>query len=101
MNHITIDFEHTVGPVKRMHAVNNAQSVPFDFYGGLDRLAEATVPYSRLHDTGYYSSVSHLVDIQEVFPDFDSKRIIRSLFSDKCMRWVSNALAKPMKKSFS
>ncbi len=72
MNYITIDFEHTVGPVKRMHAVNNAQSVPFDFYGGLDRLVEANVPYSRLHDTGYYSSVSHLVDIQEVFPDFDA-----------------------------
>ena len=72
MNTIFVDFNSSLGKVKRMHAVNNVQTVPYDFYGGLDRLAEAHVPYSRLHDTGYYSAVSPLVDIADVFPDFDA-----------------------------
>ncbi len=69
---ISIDFARSLGKIKPMHAVNNAQTVPYDFCNGLDRLAEANVPYSRLHDTGYYSSISPLVDIAKIFPDFDA-----------------------------
>ena len=69
---INIDCEKTTGKIKPMHAVNNVQSVPLDPYGGLDRLAEANVPFSHLHDTGYYTSIPRLVDIKDVFPHFDA-----------------------------
>ena len=72
MNRVSIDFEARVGEVKRMHAVNNVQSFPHDFYGGLDRLAEAYVPYARMHDTGGAFGGSRYVDVANVFPDFDA-----------------------------
>ena len=72
MNHITIDFDRSVGAVKRMHAVNNVRYVPIDTLGGLERLAEANIPYSRLHDTGGLFGGSRYVDIVNVFPNFDA-----------------------------
>ena len=72
MDKISIDFNESVGKVKRMHAVNNVQTQPYDFYGGLDRLSKANVPYSRLHDTDMYCSNSPCVDIAVVFPNFDA-----------------------------
>lgn len=72
MSDVSIDFNSSLGRIKRMHAVNNVQSLPFDFYGGLDRLAEANVPYSRLHDTGGLFGGSRYVDIANIFPDFDA-----------------------------
>lgn len=72
MNQLHVDFEKTCGPVKRMHAVNNVQSVPYDTYGGLDRLAEAHVPYARLHDTGGRYGGSCYVDIANIFRDFEA-----------------------------
>ncbi len=72
MNQAVVNFDRIVGPVKRMHAVNNVQTFPYDFYGGLDRLAEAHVPYARLHDTGGAFGGAHYVDIANVFPDFDA-----------------------------
>ncbi|MBR2354396.1 MAG: hypothetical protein IKA76_07855 [Clostridia bacterium] len=72
MDHILIDFEKTVGMVKPMHAVNNVQSLPYDFYGGLDRMSEAYIPYARLHDTGGPYGGGCYVDIANVFPNFDA-----------------------------
>lgn len=72
MNTVHIDFNKSVCKVKPMHAVNNVQSVPYDFYGGLKRLAEANVPYSRLHDTGGSFGGSHYVDVANIFTDFDA-----------------------------
>ena len=72
MNRIEIDFTHSAGAVKRMHAVNNVQTQPYDFYGGLDRLAEAHVPYARLHDTGGPYGGGCYVDIANVFRNFDA-----------------------------
>ena len=72
MNSVFIDFEKSVGKVKPMHAVNNVQSMPYDFYGGLDRLAEAHVPYARLHDTGGAYGGGCYVDIANVFRNFDA-----------------------------
>lgn len=69
---ISIDFDRSLGKIKPMHAINNVQTVPYDFYGGLDLLAKANIPYARLHDTGYYSSITPLVDIDDVFPNFDA-----------------------------
>ena len=72
MDQILIDFHSPAGTVKPMHAVNNVQTVPYDFYGGLDLLAQANIPYARLHDTGYYSSITPLVDTAAIFPHFDA-----------------------------
>ena len=72
MSSISVDFTHALGKIKPMHAVNNVQTVPYDFYGGLDLLAKANIPYARLHDTGYYSSITPLVDTADIFPNFDA-----------------------------
>lgn len=69
---ISIDFSHSLGKIKPMHAINNVQTVPYDFYGGLDLLAKANVPYARLHDTGGAYGGARYVDIANVFPNFDA-----------------------------
>ena len=72
MSTILIDFNTSLGRVKPMHAVNNVQSAPYDPFGGLDKLAAAHVPYSRLHDTGGAFGGARFVDIANVFPSFDA-----------------------------
>ena len=72
MSTILIDFDKTLGRVKPMHAVNNTQSAPYDPHGGLDKLAAAHVPYSRLHDTGGAFGGARFVDIANVFLSFDA-----------------------------
>ena len=69
---ISIDFAQLSGKIKPMHAVNNVQTVPYDIYGGLDKLAKANVPYARLHDTGGAYGGARYVDIANVFPNFDA-----------------------------
>ena len=71
MSNILVDFNTKVGKIKPMHAVNNVQTVPF-CHGDIDYLANAHVPYSRLHDTGGCFGGAHYVDIGNIFPNFDA-----------------------------
>ncbi len=65
------DFATPVGKMKPMHAINNAPFV----WANCDLfpyLAEAGIPYARLHDTGGMFGGGVYVDIDNVFPHFDA-----------------------------
>ena len=70
---VKVDFSKGVRPMKPMHAVGQPLLGLRD-YQLFRYLKEAGVPYARLHDIG--SSVPHcryhMVDIPNVFPDFDA-----------------------------
>ena len=73
MSNITLtpDYANHTGCMKPMHSINNA---PFT-WANCDMfpyLAEAGIPYSRLHDTGGMFGGGIYVDIDNVFPNFDA-----------------------------
>lgn len=70
MNTIRIDFSAVTGKIKPMHALNNPPTVPGDTAGLYARIAEANVPYARLHDTGGAFGGARYVDVANIFPDF-------------------------------
>ncbi len=71
MKHVTVNFNNTVGKIKPHHAINNAP-----ISGTSDRLfhylKDASIPYSRLHDTGGAYGNFCFVDIENIFRDFDA-----------------------------
>ena len=71
---VKVDFTREAGRVKPMHAVGQPPVLGPRDYQLFRYLKEAGIPYSRLHDIG--SSVpqarAHMVDIPNVFPDFDA-----------------------------
>lgn len=68
---ICVDFSKKTGKIKPFHAVNNAP-----LYGLNNKLfhylADAGVPYSRLHDTGGSYGGGVYVDIENIFRVFDA-----------------------------
>lgn len=69
---ISVCQNQATGRIKPMHAINNAPTLPFDFYGLYDRYTEARIPYARLHDTGGSFGGAHYVDIENIFPNPDA-----------------------------
>lgn len=100
MSNITIDFDASIGKIKRMHAVNNVQSAPTDSFGGLDLLAAANVPYSRLHDTGGAFGGSRFVDVPNIFPNFGADENDPAsydfCFTDVLLSGMNNKGIKPL-----
>ena len=75
MTNVKIDFNHTIGVIKPMHAVNNgpieASQVEQSRGNSIDYQA-AGFAYARTHDSttcGHYGG-PHAVDIIAIFPDF-------------------------------
>ncbi len=68
---VTADFGRVVGPIKPMHAINNA---PFRYtnYTLLKDVTAAGIPYSRLHDTGGRYGGGVYVDVPNIFRDFSA-----------------------------
>ena len=66
MAKITLDFTKIEKPMKPLHGVGQP---PRDGISDelFHYLTEAGIPYSRLHDVA-----NHMVDIPEVFPNFDA-----------------------------
>ena len=69
MKSIKIDFSNITGPIKPLHGVNNAPE-PDCEEGYRNVLANAGIPYVRLHDMGGHYAAARYVDIANVFPDF-------------------------------
>ncbi len=75
MGTVHVNFDRTVGKIKPMHAVGQPP-----FTGGFCKLdftpmqilADAHVPYSRLHDVGGPFGGNRYVDIPNIFRDFDA-----------------------------
>lgn len=72
---VQVNFDHTVGRIKPMHAVGQPP-----FTGGFCKLdftpmqilTDAHIPYSRLHDVGGPFGGNRYVDIPNIFRDFDA-----------------------------
>ena len=65
----SIDFTKINGRIKPLHGVNNAPE-PDCEAGYRDVLANAGIPFVRLHDMGGHYAAARYVDIANVFPDF-------------------------------
>jgi len=65
----SIDFTQTEGRIKPLHGINNS---PVKYNGELPELKDAGIPYVRLHDAGGPFGGTYLVDIPNIFPDFDA-----------------------------
>lgn len=80
MAQIKVDFLHTVGAIKPMHAVNNgpvAKSPNPNSWGGRSNMNEyraAGIPFARNHDASFYDSYGneHTVDVHAIFPRFEA-----------------------------
>ncbi len=68
---VTVDAAKTAGPVRAMHAVGQP---PFPHMDGgyMHYLAEAHIPYARLHDVGGPFGGYMYVDIPNIFRDFSA-----------------------------
>lgn len=67
---VTVDPSAIVGPVKPMNAVNNGPAYDSELQQQDFRILQ--IPYSRTHDACLGECYGeHLVDISEIFPDFD------------------------------
>jgi len=69
MSSIKANFAKTTGRIKPLHGINNT---PVVYDGRLPELTAAGIPYVRLHDTGGAFGGTHLVDVPNIFRDFDA-----------------------------
>ena len=69
MEKVIVDFTRREGAVKPLHGINNS---PVVYNGKLPELLDAGIPYVRLHDAGGAFGGTYLVDIPNLFPDFDA-----------------------------
>ena len=91
MSLINVNFEHTVGKIKPMHATNNGPvgninnfNVGWDVSEGkhdghvigenIYEFSVAGIPYARTHDASFHPSygLEHTVDVAFIFPSFDA-----------------------------
>lgn len=72
MKQLTMDFSAPCGKVKPMHGVNNAPIIGYYGYQHMHYMAEAGIPFCRLHDTGGYFGGGHFVDVENIFPNMDT-----------------------------
>lgn len=67
---VTVDPSSILGPIKPMNAVNNGPAYDSELQQQDFRILQ--IPYSRTHDACLGECYGeHLVDISEIFPDFD------------------------------
>ena len=73
---IHIDFSKTVGPIKRMHCVNNGpmKRKTDQINDNYDTYKALKIPFARNHDASFSSEYggSHTVDVCNIFPDFNA-----------------------------
>lgn len=67
-----LDFSVTTGPVKPVNSVGQPPLKGYTDASMFHWLTEAGVKYSRLHDVGGRFGGGVLVDVPNVFPDFDA-----------------------------
>lgn len=71
MAEIKVDFRKIKGNIKPMHGVGQPPFYGTDF-SMFRYLAQAGIPFSRLHDTGGYLGGGRYVDIPNLFRNFDA-----------------------------
>ena len=71
MAKISVDFSRTIGRIKPVNGVGQPPFLGVDF-SMVDYLAEANIPYSRLHDVGGHFGGNRFVDVPNIFSNFDA-----------------------------
>ncbi len=93
-----IDYARPLRTVKPMHGINNGPMHWANFQL-FHYLAEAGIPYSRLHDTGGAFGGGIYVDVANLFPNFDADPTDPAsydfLFNDALLCALCEAGAKP------
>ncbi len=92
MNKILIDYSNTIGPIKRMNAVNNGPVLelhrenPFSMRNNLESYKALNIPYARLHDTPFFADYGgdHTVDVHLIFRDFEADPYDESNYDFAC-----------------
>lgn len=104
MNEIKFDFSKVKGKVKPMHAVNNGpvHKENDQARSNLKYFAEAGIPYARNHDASFCSSYGgpHIVDINEVFPNFDADPYLEESYDFTLTDIYSKTIEKSGAKVF-
>ena len=97
---VTVDPSVIKGPIKPMNAVNNGPNIA-EGSQQIEDFRILNIPFSRTHDSnidGYYGY--HLVDISDVFPDFDKDPNKESSYdfreTDLYIKTILNSGAKVM-----
>lgn len=97
---VTVDPSVIKGPIKPMNAVNNGPNIA-EGTQQIEDFRILNIPFGRTHDTpldAYYGY--HLVDISDVFPDFDKDPTKESSYdfreTDLFIKTILNSGAKVM-----
>lgn len=72
MNNIIVENKKVIGKIKPMHGVGQPPIINSVDCSMFDYLAQADVPFSRLHDVGGAYGGNRFVDIPNLFRDFDA-----------------------------
>ena len=76
MKNIKVDFDHILGRIKTINAVNNGPAGSRAcMSGNFKKYDELDIPYARLHDSAFYAGNyggEFSVDVHRVFPNFDA-----------------------------
>ena len=76
-----IDFTRQEGRIKPLHGINNS---PVIYNGELPELKDAGIPYVRLHDAGGPFGGTYLVDIPNIFLDFNADPSLPESYDFAC-----------------
>lgn len=72
MKNVYVDFSNLSEKLKPLHGVNNGPKTNGFGYDTSKYFKEAGIPYSRLHDTEYPFGGGHVVDVCQIFRDFEA-----------------------------
>lgn len=95
-----IRFNHPIGPVKPMHAVNNAPLFSGANESMFHYMGEAGIPFARLHDTGGAYGGGRFVDIHNIFRDFDADPDDPASYDFAFTDWLLQAIDRQGTKPF-
>ena len=90
---IEVDFDKIIGKMKPMHGIGQP---PMDGLSDemFHYLAEAGIPYSRLHDVGGSFGENMFVDIPNIFRDFDADETKEESYDFAFTDWLIETLYK-------
>ena len=94
---INVQFNKTLGAIKPLHGVNRS---PVRFKADkIKELEAAGIPFVRTHDCGGAYGRSTLVDVPNIFPDFEADETSPAsydfAFTDRYLSCIVNAGAQP------
>lgn len=72
MKKVEVDFKVIKGKVKPLHGVNNGPLTRSFTKNASQWFKDASIPYSRLHDTEGTYGAGHFVDVPAIFKNFDA-----------------------------